>query len=129
MKRFHLIVGWLLFVAFLLTGQYMDRVHNHLDGMLDGPRMLYRSRHIFILLTSLLHLGIGSYFVYRQRPVQRGLQFLGSALITVSPILLIVGFFTEPRMVGLETLYSPWGIYLVAFGTLLHFLSGIKERS
>lgn len=128
MKRFHLIFGWLLFVAFLLTGQYMDRVHNHLDGMLAGPRMLYRSRHIFILLTALLHLGIGSYFAYRQRSLQRGLQFTGSALITVAPTLLILGFFIEPNLAELKAPYAPFGIYLVAFGTLLHFLSGIKDR-
>jgi hypothetical protein len=129
MKRFHLIFGWLLFLVFLLTGQYMDRFHNHLAEMMDGPRMLYRSRHIFILLTALLHLGIGSYFVYRKRTLQRGLQFTGSALITISPVLLILGFFIEPKLPGLETPYSHWAMYLVAFGTLLHFLSGIENTS
>jgi hypothetical protein len=129
MKRFHLIFGWLVFVAFLLTGQYMDHFHNHLDGMADGPRMLYRTRHIFILLSALLHLGIGSYFTYRQRAVQRVLQVLGSALITISSILFSIAFFTEPKLAELFTPYSHWGMYLIAFGTLLHFLSGIKEKS
>src|ERR1043165_8916326 len=42
MKRFHLIFGLVMLVVFLLTGQYMDRVHEHLRNMADGPRMLYR---------------------------------------------------------------------------------------
>ena len=40
MRRFHLAFRAVLLVAFLLTGQYMDKVHEHLDGMADGPRLL-----------------------------------------------------------------------------------------
>lgn len=65
MKRIHLIFGVFVVVAFLLTGQYMDKYHNHLVGVPDGPRLLYRTRHIFILLASLLNLGLGAYFTYR----------------------------------------------------------------
>jgi hypothetical protein len=127
MKRFHLIFGFLLVIAFLLTGQYMDKVHNHLEGMADGPRMLYRTRHIFILLSALLHLGIGSYFIYRQQTTRRIVQLLGSLLITISPVLFIVGFFQEPKLVGLYTPLSHKGIYLIAVGTLLHLLSGVND--
>jgi hypothetical protein len=70
MKRFHLIFGLLLVIVFLLTGQYMDHFHQHLQSMPDGPRMLYRSRHIYILLSGLIHLGIGAYFRYRVRPIE-----------------------------------------------------------
>jgi uncharacterized membrane protein YfhO len=127
MKRFHLIFGFLLVIAFLLTGQYMDKVHNHLEGMPDGPRMLYRTRHIFILLSALLHLGIGSYFIYRQETTRRILQLLGSLLITIAPVLFIVGFFHEPKLLGLYTPLSHKGIYLIAVGTLLHLLSGVND--
>ncbi|HXD32542.1 MAG TPA: hypothetical protein VN643_15580 [Pyrinomonadaceae bacterium] len=48
MKRFHLIFGLLVLVIFALTGQYMHRYLNHLEGMADGLRMMYRTRHIFI---------------------------------------------------------------------------------
>src|SRR4029453_8905786 len=103
MKRFHLIFGLLVVLVFLLTGQYMDKVHNHLEGMPDGPRMLYRTRHIFILLSGLLHLGIGSYFRYRLERTHRILQLLGSLLITIAPLLFVIGFFQEPKMLGLYT--------------------------
>jgi len=61
MKLAHLAFGLLLLVAFLRTGQYMHREHHHLEGMADGPRLLYRSRHILILLTALIHLCLGTY--------------------------------------------------------------------
>ena len=127
MKRFHLIFGLLLVVIFLLTGQYMDRVHNHLRGMADGPRMLYRTRHIYILLSGLLHLGIGSYFTYRFERVRRIFQLLGSLLITIAPILFIIGFFREPYLMGLYAPLSKKGIILIAIGTLLHLLSAVNE--
>ena len=127
MKRFHLIFGFLLVIAFLLTGQYMDKVHNHLVGMADGPRMLYRTRHIFILLSALLHLGIGTYFTYRVERMRRILQLLGSLLITIAPLLFIVGFFQEPKLLGLYTPLSHKGMYLIALGTLLHLLSGVND--
>ena len=66
MKRLHLIIGLTVVVIFLLTGQYMEYVHNRL--LLDGTRMLYRSRHIYLLLAGLLNLILGIYFV-RHRPV------------------------------------------------------------
>jgi len=127
MKRFHLIFGLLLVIVFLLTGQYMDKVHNHLEGMPDGPRMLYRTRHIFILLSALLHLGIGSYFRYRLERTRRILQLLGSLMITIAPLLFVVGFFQEPKMLGLYTPLSHKGMYLIAIGTLLHLLSGVND--
>jgi hypothetical protein len=126
-KRFHLIFGLLLVVIFLLTGQYMDRVHDHLQGMPDGPRMLYRTRHIYILLSGLLHLGIGSYFKYRSESVRRIVQLLGSLLITIAPILFIIGFFREPHLSGLYAPLSKNGIILIAIGTLLHLVSAVNE--
>src|ERR1043166_8654107 len=105
----------------------MDRVHNHLHGMADGPRMLYRTRHIYILLSALLHLGIGSYFKYRLENVRRILQLLGSLLITLAPILFIIGFFKEPNLTGLYAPLSKKGIILIAVGTLLHLLSSVNE--
>jgi hypothetical protein len=128
LKRFHLIFGLLLFALFVLTGQYMDRVLHHLQGMPDGPRMLYRSRHIYILLTGLLHLGIGSYMQYQTDTIRRTLQWAGSLLITIAAVLFLVAFFYEPNLSGLYAPVTKKGIYLVATGVLLHLLSTVRSR-
>jgi len=127
MKRFHLIFGLILLVVFLLTGQYMDRFHEHLRFMPDGPRMLYRTRHIFILLSGLLHLGIGSYFSLRVQAWRRALQIIGSALITIAPVIFTIAFFYEPKLEGLHTPLSLIGMIIIAVGALLHVVSGVKE--
>jgi hypothetical protein len=126
-KRFHLVFGLVLVIVFLLTGQYMDRFHNHLEGMADGPRMLYRSRHIYILLTGLVHLGMGSYITDRVQTKQRTLQLIGSLMLTIAPVLFILAFFKEPNMTGLDNPFSQKGVYLAAAGVLLHLISGVKQ--
>ena len=127
MKRFHLIFGFVVLVVFLLTGQYMDRFHEHLRYTPDGPRMLYRTRHIFILMSGLLHLGLGSYFFARAQTWRRALQMLGSLLITIAPVLFTIGFFYEPYLQGLHAPLSKIGVIIMAVGALLHVVSGAKE--
>src|SRR4026207_2296301 len=128
MKKAHLIFGVLIVVGFLLTGQYMDKYYNHLDGMPDGPRLLYRTRHIFVLLAGLLNLGIGAYFSYRIQPWRRTLQLLGSLLIFVASFLFLIAFFYEPNLGDLKTPLSHWGTYTIAAGAVFHVVSGVKEQ-
>ena len=128
MKKAHLIFGIFILVAFLLTGQYMDKYYNHLHGMSDGPRLLYRTRHIFILLAGLLNLGIGAYFTYRTQPLQRAMQLLGSLLIFAGSLLFLIAFFYEPNLGDLHTPLSHWGTYTIATGALLHVLSGVRKE-
>lgn len=129
MKRFHLIFGLIVLVVFLLTGQYMDRYHQHLMYTPDGPRMLYRTRHIFILMSGLLHLGLGAYFSYRVQTWRRALQILGSVLITIAPVLFTIGFFSEPKLEGLHAPLSKIGVIIMAVGALLHVVSGARESN
>ena len=116
-----------MLVAFLLTGQYMDRFHEHLRNMADGPRMLYRTRHIFILFSGLLHLGIGTYFSYRFAAQRRAIQIVGSLLATVASVLFVIAFFYEPQLTHLYAPLSKAGVIMTASGVLLHALSGVNE--
>jgi hypothetical protein len=127
MKRFHIIFGLMIVVVFLLTGQYMDRNFDHLHGMADGPRMLYRTRHIFILLAGLLNLGIGAYFRYFQTAAGKVVQIIGSALIVVATGLFVAAFFYEPGLANLKTPLSHWGMYMILAGTLLHILGAFGD--
>jgi len=129
MKKTHLIFGACVVLAFLLTGQYMDKYYNHLHGIPDGPRMLYRTRHIFILLAGLLNLGIGAYFTSRIQTWRRTIQLLGSLLIFAASFLFLIAFFYEPGLSDLKTPLSHWGTYTVATGVVLHVISGVRVTS
>ena len=115
-------------IVFLLTGQYMDIYLGHLEGMPDGPRMLYRSRHIYILMAGLLNIGIGTYFTYHVERWRRVLQLLGSGLIVIATCLFIAAFFYEPKLSGLVTPISQPSLFLISFGTLFHLFSSLRQR-
>jgi peptidoglycan/LPS O-acetylase OafA/YrhL len=127
MRRFHLILGLVVVVLFLLTGQYMEYVHNRL--LPDGTRMLYRSRHIYFLLAGILNLSLGLYMAPRPGGWRRTLQIVGSILIALSPGFLLVGFFLEPSWGPEKTSIAPLGIFAIGIGTLLHLLSGIRRSA
>jgi hypothetical protein len=127
MKRFHLIVGLAVVIVFLLTGQYMEYVHNR--QLPDGTRMLYRSRHIYLLLAGLLNLAIGIYFTPQRQGWRRKLQLVGSILILLAPGLLLAGFFSEPHKGPEHTMIAPFGIFAVALGTLFHFVSSLRNTN
>ena len=129
MKRFHAGFGLVVVIVFLLTGQYMDKYLHHLRGMPDGPRMLFRTRHIFILFAGLLHIGIGAYFNFQTTQTRRVMQLIGSALIVIATLLFVVAFFYEPKLTNLKTPLSHWGMYSIFAGTFLHLLSGVDVKS
>jgi len=128
MKKAHLIFGLSVVITFLLTGQYMDKHFHHMVGMPDAPRLLYRTRHIFILLSGLLNLGIGAYFTYRIETWRRAIQLLGSLFIFTASLLFIIGFFYEPNLSNLRTPLSHYGAYAIAAGAVLHVISGVQSN-
>src|SRR6186997_2050513 len=125
MKNTHLIFGLLLVFVFLLTGQYMEYVHNR--TLTDGVRVLYRSRHIYLLLNALINITLGLYVQYAPSGWRRSLQIIGSVLIIIAPGFLLAGFFYEPPRGANHTLIAPYGIFATAIGILLHLVSAIRK--
>ena len=126
MKRLHLVLGLVLVLVFLLTGQYMEYVHNR--TLPDGVRVLYRSRHIYLLFNALINICLGLYVVYAQEGWRRTLQLIGSILILIAPVFLLAGFFYEPPRGADQTIIAPYGIFATAIGMLLHLVSAIRRR-
>jgi hypothetical protein len=98
----------------------MDLAQEHLRGMDDARRLLFRSTHIYLLLTSLLNLAFGLYLTESPRGWRRLLPMLGSGLVVVTPVFAAVGFFTEPWLSELQRPYSRLTAYASLAGMLLH---------
>ena len=123
MRRLHLWIGMIGVVAFILTGQYMDRRLGHLAGMADLPRMLYRSAHIYLLLGSLLNLVLGLYLVDSSSGWRRWVGRVGSLLIVSAPFLFLAAFAREPLRNDFHRPFAGPGIYGCALGALLLAIS------
>jgi hypothetical protein len=128
MRRLHLSIGLLALVAFLLTGQFL-RYHRPPLSMLDpAVRMLFRSRHIYILASALVNLMPGLYLEVYSRGWRCFVRTFGSALLLVSPVLLVLAFFTEPAK-GFQP-ELPWshaGLYALFLGSMGHLAASIGQ--
>jgi drug/metabolite transporter (DMT)-like permease len=128
MKRLHLTFGVLVVIVFLLTGQYMDFQHPKVRELTDeGTRMMFRSRHIYLLLAGLVNLGLGVYFTYHKASWRRTLQIAGSVFILLAPLLMTAAFFYEPRLQGLKRTFTQPAVVALFAGVFLHLFSGIRQ--
>ncbi len=126
-RRMHLIVGLAGVAAFLGTGLYMDRVHGHLRGYDDTVRMLYRSTHIYLLLSASINVMTGLYLRPAESTARRLLQGLGSVALVVGPPILLAAFCVEPYLSDLARPWSRIAIYLTLVGVVFHLLSAVRR--
>ena len=96
--RAHWLVGLTVLVLFPLAGVYMRYVAlvPQLD---DGPRMVFRSRFLLLLMAAVANLGRAS--AQPSTLIERA----ASALILAAPVPLIASFLFDPAR-GLAG--SPW---------------------
>ena len=133
LRKLHLFVGLAGVIAFVLTGQYMHWELNHLRGMADGPRLFYRTTHLYLMWASVLNLVLGCFLVRPQSSLNRGLQLLASIAVLVAPILICASFFLDSFNAELRRPMARYACFL-AFGGVLGlllswFLSGTRRRT
>src|SRR5437763_16996416 len=118
MRRLHRIVGLIALAAFLITGQFMRHHTPPLITMTDSARLMFRSRHIYILAAALVNLMLGLY-VQAGAGWRRHAQSAGSALLILSAALLILAFIFEPgREVREALMWSHAGLYALFAGSM-----------
>ena len=124
MRLFHKTIGVSVVVIFLLTGQYLEFYYPQMEGVDDGMRMMFRSRHIYILLAGLINICLGTYFSYRRERWRQALQLTGSILIILATALSVGAFFYEPKQAGLPRPLTLPAIVAIFAGTLFHLFGG-----
>lgn len=121
--RAHWLVGMLTLVLFLSGGAYM-RYIALVPEMEDAPRMIYRSRFLFLLLAAVANFALSG--VQPGRTIQK----TASALILAAPFPLIASFFIDA---GRGVASSPWTVWtmrsLFAAALLLAFANRPRPKS
>jgi hypothetical protein len=126
LKKGHLIVCAIGLIIFVLTGQYMHWHFNHLEGMADGPRLMYRTAHIYILWAALLNLVLGLYVHPAENNLRRRIQQVGSLAIMISAVFVTISFFMDSQNVTFWRGWARLGIYLALAGSVLHSVAVAK---
>lgn len=128
MRKLHLWWGILFVGVFLATGVYM-RVRfpeAHRDDM--GMRMMFRSAHVYILLSALLNMVLGAHLSPAEQGWRRVAERTASALLVASPAVFTAAFFIEPAPQRLDRPLALAGLILAVLGTLLHTASAARRQ-
>jgi hypothetical protein len=126
MRRLHLAVGIFAVVAFLITGQFMRHRTPPMTALSDSSRLIFRSRHIYILAAGLVNLVLGVYLQRQAAGWRKIVQAVGSAFLIAAPTLLILAFIIEPnRGLREEMPWSHAGLYALFGGSMAHLVSGV----
>jgi hypothetical protein len=108
-RRAHWMVGTATLVVFLLTGAYMRWIRVPPVPQLDDvTRAVYRSRHLFILLSAVVNLALSLAPAATQRARQ-----LVSILVLVAPVLFLAAFAMEPAQGIHGAPFSQIALYLL----------------
>lgn len=130
MRRAHLIVGVLGVIVFVITGQVMARHVPDIHTLSAEVRLMYVSRHIYLLGAALVNLVLGLYLEVQPPGWRRVLHYLGSLLILVSPVSLLLAFTAEPAlgMAG-RSWRSFSGLIALFAGVMTHLVASVtRER-
>lgn len=125
MSWFHLIFGLAMFIVFVTTGKYMRVDFPDKDVIPQELRLLMRSRHIYILFSSIIHLALGVYIHMRPQIWRRVFQLGGSAVLVFSSVLLVWAFVVETYQTQHFSDLSRNGIYASLWGIGLHLIGGL----
>lgn len=128
MKWFHLIFGILLFVVFTVTGRYMRVDFPDKDAIDQFLRVLMRSRHIYILYSSLIHIVLGVYMHLRPQAWRKFVQIAGSLSLVAASIFLVYAWRVETYDLQQFSDLSREGIYLSLAGVVLHLIGGLGQN-
>ena len=126
MPRVHLWIGLGSLVVFVLQGQYMAWGLSFLHDVPDGPRMLYRSAHLYLFLTGAINIALGTHTQTQSSPDK--LTWITSVLIMVSPVIMLISFFTESHAADLNRPLCAVGLQLVFAAETVRALRALGWR-
>jgi hypothetical protein len=128
LKSIHLLAGIVGLVVFVLTGQYMAIVLRGLAELPDGPRLLYRTSHLYLMWSALLNLVVGFYFVAASQRGPRIVQTIASVALLAGLPLILIGFFIESPANNLSRQFCGMANYLALGGALLHVIATASDK-
>src|SRR5215203_1975589 len=126
MSYLHLVFGIILFVIFLVTGKFMRWDFPDKEIIPPDFRILMRSRHIYILLSSLIHIILGVYLQIHVEAWRRILQIFASVLLIAGSVLFVWAFIYETYTTQHFSDLSRFALYVTLWGTIVHLLGGYK---
>jgi hypothetical protein len=127
--QIHRWLGLIAVLVFFSTGVIMRMHHLNLLPEDSGLRMLFRSRHIYMLFCGLLNLAVGLRYSLPDSGRGSRIGVIGSLLILIAPLLMAAAFFTEPLLMLHVGPLSIFGVYAAVAGMLFYGLAAWPRKN
>jgi hypothetical protein len=128
LRMAHLVVGAMAIVAFLITGMLMNAHQPPVMQMDWDRRLLFNSRHIYLMAAGLVNLSLGVHYAVPASRVRQAAAVLGSLLVLVSTVMLFFAFFAEPMAGRWPGRLSGYGLFALFGGVLIYALVSLRRR-
>jgi hypothetical protein len=116
-------------MAFLLTGQAMAHHVPNIHSLTAEVRMMYVSRHIYLLGAALVNLVLGLYLTLNPTGWRRVLQQIGSLLVLLSVLTLLMAFLSEPPLGFAGRGWRSFvGMIALFAGVMAHFVASLRSK-
>ena len=128
LRTAHLVVGAIAVGAFLVTGLVMYSHEPPLPAMDWGDRLLFRSRHIYLLSAGLANLALGVHYALPAVRWRRSAAVAASLLALASAPVLFFAFFAEPMAGRQPGAMSALGLYALFVGVIGFAFASLRRR-
>jgi hypothetical protein len=128
LRMAHLVVGAMALAAFLVTGMLMNGHEPPVVRMDWDRRLLFNSRHIYLMAAGLVNLALGIHYALPATRVRQGAAVFGSLLALASAVMLFFAFFAEPMAGRRPGGLSGYGLFALFGGVLLYALASLRRR-
>jgi hypothetical protein len=115
----HRYFGLVVVAVFLGTGMFMRFHEPPMEDLNNSVRVLYRSAHIYLLMSGLLNFAFGLAPFRKETIISR----IGSIFLLISPVLIFLGFCLESSRTIIDRPITAMGVYLVFAGSLIRGIS------
>jgi hypothetical protein len=128
LRTAHLVVGAIAVVAFLVTGMLMNAHRPPVMQMDWDQRLLFNSRHIYLMAAGLVNLALGVHYRLPGTRLRRSAAILGSLLAIASAAMLFFAFFAEPMAGRWPGRLSGYGLFALFGGVLAYALASLGRK-
>ncbi|MAZ87670.1 MAG: hypothetical protein CL693_08490 [Cellvibrionaceae bacterium] len=120
--------GAMVVVAFLVSGVYLKAITDPATE-LDLARMMYRSNHIYLLMSGLAVI----LWAQRKRTTSIGvvvslLRYLAGLSIVIAPLIFVVAFIVEAGVIDSQRLWTFYGVIVLFAGVMATLLVSMVEE-
>ena len=106
---------------------YIGRFVGLMSSLDWSDRLLFRSRHIYILAAGLVNLALGLHYALPAGPGRRGAAVAGSLFALGSAVMLFFAFFAEPMAGRGPGKLSQFGLYALFGGVILQAAASVSR--